>query len=43
MMFNQRPKVLPPYVSSAEFAALLHATQKQHHKLAFIMAWGAEK
>lgn len=41
MMFNQRPKVLPPYVSGSEFAMLLKATQKQHHKLAFIMAWGA--
>jgi len=41
MMFNQRPKVLPTYVSGSEFADLLKATQKQHHKLAFIMAWGA--
>jgi len=40
-MFNQRPKVLPPYVSGSEFAQILKATQKQHHKLAFIMAWGA--
>lgn len=40
-MFNQRPKVLPTYVSGGEFADLLKATQKQHHKLAFIMAWGA--
>ncbi len=41
MMFNTRPKILPTYVNSKEFAELLHATQKQHHKLAFIMAWGA--
>ncbi len=26
MMFNQRPKVLPTYVNSKEFADLLHAT-----------------
>lgn len=41
MMFNQRPKVLPTYVSGSEFAELLHATQKQHHKLAFVLAWGS--
>ena len=42
MMFNQRPpKVMQPYVDSEWFSKLLHATQKQHHKLAFIMAWGS--
>lgn len=41
MMFHQRPKTLPTYVSGEEFAKLLKATQKQHHKLAFVLAWGS--
>lgn len=36
-----RPKILPTHVSGEEFSTLLKATQKQHHKLAFILAWGS--
>jgi len=41
MMWNQVPKRLPEFVSGEEFAKLLKATQKQHHKLAFVLAWGS--
>ncbi len=40
-MFHSRPKALPVFVSGSEFKDLLRATQKQHHKLAFFLAWGS--